>query len=163
MRKKQKKQSRLIKPAAMLGAFLCLLLGFTVIKAWPEKKQTDKQAWTASLLSVGLPVSTKPSLKPKAEDDDWPMPEQTQAPASTPKEDAAAAARPVKNMLSDARPAVMLYSTHSNESYRKTEETVYTEQPNSRTMNNEYNILKINHYLSSLLAEQHELPILFDA
>ncbi len=58
-------------------------------------------------------------------------------------------------------PVIMLYSTHSNESYRKVDGQVYKEMVNSNTMNTSYNILRVNRELSTLLADTHHLPIYF--
>ena len=59
-------------------------------------------------------------------------------------------------------PRIMLYSTHSNESFRKVPGQDYQEASNSRTLDSNYSILKVNSTLSNLLSEQYHLPIYFD-
>ncbi len=59
-------------------------------------------------------------------------------------------------------PRIMLYSTHSNESFRKLPDQDYQEANNSRTLNSNYSILKVNSTLSNLLSEKYHLPIFFD-
>lgn len=59
-------------------------------------------------------------------------------------------------------PRIVLYNTHSNESYRKVEGDGYEESSQWRTLNSGYNIQKVAQNLAYLLCNEYHLPVMFD-
>ncbi len=169
MRRNQQSGAFTGKGAAILLAaalFAVSLLGFTILKYDPQtgstySPQTDVQAaapgdWAANLYAIELPGIKIDTNKVRASlsDPDWPMPTPTQA------ESSGSEVTPI--VTTKTGPVIMLYSTHSDECYKKVDGEVYAELPNSNTVNKNFNILKVNSTLSGLMANTYKLPIYFN-
>lgn len=64
--------------------------------------------------------------------------------------------------ISGQGPQVLIYHTHTQESYRKTEEQVYAELPNVRTANQQYNIVRVGRELADMLTRRYGIVTLHD-
>ena len=58
------------------------------------------------------------------------------------------------------QPLVLIYHTHAEEAYKKTSGQNYKEKPNSRTDNNDYNVVRLGAALTSLLNDQYGIATL---
>jgi stage II sporulation protein P len=153
---------------AMALLFTACLFGFSLLAnrelalpiqtagGYPDVQAAAPGDWAANLLSIELPGVVRGThiLTASIDDPDWPMP--------TPAQQTASGTVLTPIVTAGTGPVIMLYSTHSNESYRKTDATVYKELGNSRTLDANYNILRVNRELSTLLADTYKLPVFFD-
>lgn len=116
--------------------------------------------WAQNLLSMEASSARAVQSQPQGEDPDWPMEdESTDDDSQQTHQDQT----PITPIVTKGKgPVVMLYSTHSNESYRKVDGQNYRESSNSRTLDANYNILRVNSELSNLLSQTYKLPIYFD-
>ena len=116
--------------------------------------------WAQNLLSMEASSARAVQNTQQGQDPDWPMEdESTDDDSQQPHQDQT----PIIPIVTRGEgPVVMLYSTHSNESYRKVDGQNYKESSNSRTMDTNYNILRVNSELSGLLSKTYKLPIYFD-
>jgi stage II sporulation protein P len=147
---------------ALSVLFIVSLFGFSILNnratllpgsgtsVAPGDQAAAPGYWAMGLLSLELTGSRarRDVLTASALDPDWQV---TTKPA--------AGTAPI---VSDG-PVIMFYSTHSNESYRKLDSQVYKENGTSRTLNANFNILKVNRTLSSLLKDKYEFPVFFDS
>lgn len=118
--------------------------------------------WATNLLSIELsacPIAQTEQgyITASLEDPDW-APEQSQA-GDEKEVSGTTNITPIAN--TGTGPMIMLYSTHSNESYRMVDTQAYKELNNSRTLDDGYNILRVNRELSTLLIDTYHLPVFF--
>ena len=64
--------------------------------------------------------------------------------------------------ISGQGPQVLIYHTHTQESYHKTVEQVYAELPNVRTTNQQYNIVRVGKELADMLTLRYGIITLHD-
>lgn len=122
--------------------------------------QLSEGNWAQNLLSMEASSARAVQHVPQQEDPDWPMEDESTDEDSQQIQQDDTPITPI--VTSGEGPVIMLYSTHSNESFRKVEGQDYAESSNSRTMDANYNILRVNSELSSQLSQTYKLPVYFD-
>ena len=170
---KRKKKRRIQAGRLCAGLVLLALLGFAYVKNAAGKGMTERLMGMEMALLTGGETMTAVF----EEDEPWALeeqdstqagqePEGTAEPASVTAANAEVAlGAKVTTMMppEGIQPRIILYSTHSNESFRKVEGDNYEESSPWRTLDSGYNIQKIAQNLAYLLCNEYHLPVMFDS
>ncbi len=174
--KKRKKHIKRGKRRIQWGR-ICSAMVLIGLFAFAYAKNTAGKGLTQRLMGMEMALLTGNEQVPVEFEDDepWTLEEQesTQANADPVEEPVSVTAANAEVALGTKvttlmppegiEPRIVLYCTHSNESFRKVEGDNYEESREWRTLDSGYNIQKIAQNLSYLLCNEYHLPVMFDS